>query len=934
MLLTLAAGVRAQPVTTYNFQHYSRAEGIPQSQVMALAQDDAGYLWVGTYGGLARYNGHSFETFTTSDGLISNTIEALAPAPDGALAVGTRVGYCMLRKGRFQCPNRENDVSPDVVHTAVRWRDALWLGTNKGLIPVAKEGRQAIGDHDLPGENVISLAPDYSDGSLWIGTDRGLGRYDGESIQPVRPDAFAGQRINMVLHADGSRFVGTDRGLYRMENDTVTRLSVAPENGAVNFLDGAVAPNGNLWFGTNRGLLRISANDHQWLTRHDGLMADHVHQILVDKEGTLWFGTDNALSKLVPGPFTAYTERHGLAHPFVRAVAEDPDGNLWLGTKRGVNIYRPEGIESLLLPEPYDDAKIYAIAQAPGGGMLIGTGRGLLWWRDGGVERIYTHADGLPHDYVASLVPDPSGVWLGTRAGLARWREGAIEPVPLADAEGELFILAMVRDRRDRIWLGLADRGVLRVDGDRTRWFNAKGGLADSTVWSLALGPDGAVWVGTNGSGAFRIEDEDIRRMGTESGLASDIIWQVLADSRDNVWLYTNNGLDRLHDGRVTHHGTSIGLVSFEGSTNAAIEHSSGELYFGTGRGLIRYQPGARMPQPGPPPVVLERVSRAGGLEVRPGEALPHDFARITIEFAALSFRDESAIRYRYRLVGLSDLWSPSTPRPAVSYGQLAPGQYEFQVMAMNDSGTWTPEPARFGFSVNSRVWQTWWFWLTASLAGILLVSAGAWWRLRRLEAIRLALETEVHNRTLELKDKNEKLHRLSITDDLTGLYNRRHFLHSLEIELKRLSRMAPDAVHGLIILDLDHFKRVNDRFGHLVGDRVLEESAERIRQAVRDTDIAARYGGEEFAILLPDTPLAGAEVVAEKLRARFEKERFRVIEQTPFTTTASAGVAVLRQADAGDDLNAAMELLIQRADAALYEAKQAGRNRVRSAAS
>ncbi len=168
--------------------------------------------------------------------------------------------------------------------------------------------------------------------------------------------------------------------------------------------------------------------------------------------------------------------------------------------------------------------------------------------------------------------------------------------------------------------------------------------------------------------------------------------------------------------------------------------------------------------------MIIEEVFQTGGKPIRAGAKLSPDFRQITLEFAALSYRAESTLRYRYRLKGLSDEWSAPIRRPVVSYGYLAPNEYRFEVVAQNDTGRWSTEPARFSFSVSAPIWQTWWFWLMASLVAIVVVSATASWRVYRLQAIRQGLEAEVRERTLELEHTNDKLHRLSITDELTDL--------------------------------------------------------------------------------------------------------------------------------------------------------------------
>jgi diguanylate cyclase (GGDEF)-like protein len=170
---------------------------------------------------------------------------------------------------------------------------------------------------------------------------------------------------------------------------------------------------------------------------------------------------------------------------------------------------------------------------------------------------------------------------------------------------------------------------------------------------------------------------------------------------------------------------------------------------------------------------------------------------------------------------------------------------------------------------------------------------------------------------------ENARLHhvvqRQAVTDELTGLVNRRRFMAALEHEIARTSRLlAP----SLILADLDDFKLVNDRFGHPVGDALLQAFARALEQHVRDVDIAARLGGEEFAVLLPETDLEGAAAVARRLRRSLSRVPLIVRGGVEITATASLGVAQLVEDEEADSL-------LRRADAALYRAKADGKNRV-----
>jgi diguanylate cyclase (GGDEF)-like protein len=165
-----------------------------------------------------------------------------------------------------------------------------------------------------------------------------------------------------------------------------------------------------------------------------------------------------------------------------------------------------------------------------------------------------------------------------------------------------------------------------------------------------------------------------------------------------------------------------------------------------------------------------------------------------------------------------------------------------------------------------------------------------------------------------------KRLQRMSITDGLTGIANRRHFIERFRLEFLRSMRNGYPI--SVLMIDIDHFKKVNDTYGHLVGDEILSATARTLAQQLREIDFLARFGGEEFVIFLPETGCDGAAKVAERIRGAVERSEYKAYDEK-LHVTVSVGTATYPQD--GDD----KDVLIERADAALYRAKQQGRNRV-----
>jgi diguanylate cyclase (GGDEF)-like protein len=179
----------------------------------------------------------------------------------------------------------------------------------------------------------------------------------------------------------------------------------------------------------------------------------------------------------------------------------------------------------------------------------------------------------------------------------------------------------------------------------------------------------------------------------------------------------------------------------------------------------------------------------------------------------------------------------------------------------------------------------------------------------------------------LENVANNERLKHIGLTDALTGVHNRRYFDQRLREEVDRALRKGQPL--SCMLLDVDHFKRVNDQFGHLIGDVVLREVAEQVKDQLRLSDAMARYGGEEFAVLLVQTDVPTAKAIAERIRDRVATQPIRLPENQDLRVTISIGVSTMQEELRGADVDAKASELVARSDRALYSAKNAGRNRV-----
>jgi diguanylate cyclase (GGDEF)-like protein len=355
-------------------------------------------------------------------------------------------------------------------------------------------------------------------------------------------------------------------------------------------------------------------------------------------------------------------------------------------------------------------------------------------------------------------------------------------------------------------------------------------------------------------------------------------------------------------------------------------EDADGSLWIGTSGGLSHLL----QPQAGPPlkpqAPVFSKIA-FGGKAITSGTEIPWTSTPLTIAMDAISFRDARHIHIRYRLAGLESDWVETGDR-IVRYPRLDPGTYRFQAETVDTMSGTVSAVSEISFRVTPRWWQSGPLRLGVILLFSIIVVLVWQWRVHQLVEQKRHLELAVQSRTEDLEREKadllraeEKMRQYAEHDDLTGLWNHRIVIERLHEEVDRSHR---DGVPlSIILADLDHFKDVNDNHGHQAGDRVLQEISAIFQRAVRAYDWVGRYGGEEFLLILPGLSFVGARLRAEQFRMAIQAARIHHGE-TAIQVTASFGVA----SGFPDDY----EAMIHAADAALYRAKNNGRNCVMAA--
>jgi diguanylate cyclase (GGDEF)-like protein len=408
-------------------------------------------------------------------------------------------------------------------------------------------------------------------------------------------------------------------------------------------------------------------------------------------------------------------------------------------------------------------------------------------------------------------------------------------------------------------------------------------------------------------------------------------VYSALGDSRGRIYVCTNNGVQQLSPRADGGYESQVfrrrdGLVHDECNTGSQLVDGHDRYWAGTLGGLSVFDPAIRteIGATEPKPLFFTRLRVDG--EARDAEPdrmldLAAGTRDIRIDFALLAGMRETESTYRSQLIGFDPQPGAWTFEHSRHFNSLPPGRYRLGVEARDYAGT-SSATRTFAFSIAPYWWQRGGVQLAAAIAALLVAAGLVMLYNRSLRKRERDLVREVAVRTAELRAANQRLTELSYVDPLTGVANRRRLMEAIDAAIKRA--VAQRLPIGLIVIDVDHFKAYNDRFGHLAGDAALRAVAHALDSATREQDLIARFGGEEFACLMVDADIDTVARIAERMRALVEALPPRVLGNDSDTITISAGIlsrAPREREHAADLLNDA--------DAALYQAKRDGRNRI-----
>jgi signal transduction histidine kinase/ligand-binding sensor domain-containing protein len=745
----------------YVLRSWKTTDGLPQNSIDAIAETPDGYLWLGTRGGLARFDGVNFTHFGLGDGLNGGSIVDLLNDGRGSLWMASfGGGLSQLKDGKITTFTTAEGLAHDYTTFLEVDKIGIWIGGVGGLQHYGENGFTNIGEAEgLPAGEIIDMTLN-ANFDLWIAVAKGLFlRHNGEFAEVKGPNNESIVARSLLSTLNGSLWVSKTGGkLLRLQNGLWTEFNESHglPSSFVNVMENG--SDGDIWFGTYDHELFVFRENQFHPVLADQLSS--IRSLHCSKNGLLWVGSrTGGLGRLSTSLVDYHPVGDAGATGQVCGILEDTNNTLW-ATTYGSGLFKGK---------PDDIANVEGIPSVDGSPYLLSCLKvksGALYF-NGLTYLVKVEPTGETREikiegFAMALCEGKDGcLWIGTREGkLMNLVNDVI--VPISNNTFPAALSSIVCGGGSDLWISTQGAGLFNWDAGKVRQWLKADGLPVDVIRPLYRDSDDTLWIGTGGGGLAWMKDDQIHFVNAAHGIDCEFVSQILEDDSGNLWLGTYRGILRVSkrelfdiaSGKSTKiHpltlGESDGMTDAEctgGYCPAGLRSESGTLYFSTVRGIVAVAPQKFTDTKEPPPVQIERISLNGDLlpnQINPSP-LPAGLRELEFHFTAFDYLKPEKLRFRYKLDGYESIWVDAGTQRLARYPLVPPGNYVFQVTAAGSDGVWNESAAQFAFEVLPFYWQTPWFRVSIAVL-IMLLSSGvvALMARTRIKKVRAASEEE-----------------------------------------------------------------------------------------------------------------------------------------------------------------------------------------------
>lgn len=971
------------------FHNYTVNDGLPNGAISAIAEDSIGFIWLWTGKGLARFDGHHFE-YVSSPLLTSNSVNVIRLGAKGMLWLGTNKGLIEFDPATRQFKRHElaQNKPASITDIAINSDDnssIIWVSTNDAVFEYNTQS-SATQSFTLNSTTVDKPSRTFdllfaNDNSLWLATNHGLFYKQAHQTQfslfDLSNELPSNNRISTVLQdSNGIIWVGTPaRGVVTIDAQlNVSQLRIPDFANEWIYSMTEVSP-GVVWLGTyGRGIIEMSVDSSNGARIENdrlnqrSVVSNEIWKLYTSQSGLVWVGSSRGLSffdgtqKSVFSLFGDTSRSNGISDTNVNSILEDSTGKIWLGLRqKGIDIIEPSlgkiehlAIDASNLQTALPVGAIESLAKTQSGAIVIGSNWGVYTYEQSRLKRLSVKGrDNKAYSGVVKTFDDV--IFAGGTDGLWKVDNGKSPnaiALNLSHEFDDIRTTAIMKLSPNEYAVGTW-QGPTWIDGQGKLTYQLSqehNALATSFISSILKDRQERLWISTEGNGIFVGESGEhpqrFTQLTTEQGLSSNVVRSLQLDDNDNVWASTSAGIDAINIESLSVQSLKLGdgVLFAPYYRQAALKTSHGELMFGGRNGVTIIDPELWQQHSSFSRLVVTSTQYGDvtsfdsklGNKVSTPIVIAAERNELRVTFSSLDFA-ATAIKYRYRLLGLNEQWQEQSDSNRVAaFTTLPPGDYQLEIQSSNRLGQWNSDSHLMYVHVLPFWYQTQWAKIATLVFIALLIWLSVKARTARLQKRQDYLEEEVRKRTLSLQKVTDELATMSMTDPLTGMKNRRYLDQAMQYEttsvLERYQVQTDKATRidssdlVFILIDIDHFKRVNDKYGHQSGDAVLIEITNRIRLIARETDHLIRWGGEEFLLIVRESSIERAEIIAERIRQQIKETAIQLNKSTELKVTCSIGLCAFPLFSRSPNNIDWLEC-VNLADKALYSAKNSGRD-------
>jgi len=750
VLLASSASVAARP-TEIGVEGFSRTlweakDGLPDQTVQAFAQTHDGNLWIGTKGGLVRFDGARFTSYDrdVAPASLARGVNYLLTSKDGSLWIGTEGGGLIrFWDGEFRVYPTEGGLSNEFIRAIFEDRSGtLWIGADQGLFQVSGLTIKKIDNsHGTPAIFVRAIVQD-GQGHVWVGGTTLL-EFSGNLFLREYP-LPGGPSLNLITSMysapHGTPWVGTLSGLHQLTPSG--ELSDLPGISAwVSVIRQTV--DGRLWAGTiGQGLFYLQ-NDRLFHISSDNLPSKTVNDVFEDQEGNLWLGTQAGVVRLSRTP-ASIVPFPGGADSVFETLSDDGRGTIWVAASQVFRIR--DGTATPYSIPRLPGLRVRTLEPDGRGGLWVGTdGAGLLHVDGNHVERFNIEHD-LVNNFVRAILLSRDGsIWVGTDGGVTHLEGEHSQNYDVDNGLAYFSVTALFQDRGGDIWVSTS-RGLSHIVHGRIVHDLVTRELSHEQLWSIAQDASGELWFGTsNGLYGYRVNR--LIHLTTAQGLVSNTIYEILDDSRGSIWLGSPNCISRVPVGELDNFqtGTRVALTFYEDSADldsAALYSGlqpegavspNGDVWFPTNKGAVHIAVNRILPAASSSIRIEDIIAAGQDVPLKGKVVLKPGNARLEISYAVIHLGSQEGFRYRYEMGGLES-WNEVFTRRTAYYTHLPPGKYRFRVQAYDIGNPGAVSEASILIVQEPHFYATYWFFACCVITSLSLVFLVYRFRLRQMK--------------------------------------------------------------------------------------------------------------------------------------------------------------------------------------------------------